>query len=99
MGFVRTHLHCPSCDSSDALSENENGSAYCFACGEYLSSKDYQLQKTEGTTLSVIESREPVSIVESEALFSYMPILNRGLVLDTVKKYGVKCQPEFDGTN
>ena len=98
MGFVRTHLHCPSCDSSDALSENENGSAYCFACGEYLSSKDYQLQKTEGTTLSVIESREPVSIVESEALFSYMPILNRGLVLDTVKKYGVKCQTEFDGT-
>lgn len=98
MGFVRTHLHCPSCDSSDALSENENGSAYCFACGEYLSSKDYQLKKTEGTTLSVIESREPVSIVESEALFSYMPILNRGLVLDTVKKYGVKCQTEFDGT-
>ena len=35
--FVEYHLPCPSCNSSDALSLNENGSAKCFSCGKFFS--------------------------------------------------------------
>lgn len=35
MAFIQTHQPCPSCDSSDAMSINEDGSTICFACNEY----------------------------------------------------------------
>ena len=35
-GFVKFHLPCPLCSSSDAVSVNKDGSAYCFSCQEYI---------------------------------------------------------------
>lgn len=32
---VRNHLPCPDCGSSDALTENDNGSTKCFSCGTF----------------------------------------------------------------
>jgi twinkle protein len=33
---IRTHLPCPSCDSSDAYSEYSDGHGFCFSCSEYF---------------------------------------------------------------
>ena len=35
MDFIKTHLPCEECGSSDALSLNADGSTKCFACGEF----------------------------------------------------------------
>jgi hypothetical protein len=40
MGFVKYHQPCPLCNSSDAASVNEDGSAYCFSCYERIA--DYE---------------------------------------------------------
>ena len=37
--FVRYHVACPKCGSSDAVSVNEDGSAKCFSCGVFM--QDY----------------------------------------------------------
>ena len=32
----KVHQPCPLCDSSDAVGINEDGSAKCFSCGEFM---------------------------------------------------------------
>ena len=36
MPFVKYHQPCHSCGSSDAVSVNEDGSAWCFSCTTYF---------------------------------------------------------------
>ena len=45
-GFVKFHLPCPLCSSSDAVSVNADNSAYCFSCQEYIREYDMELQPT-----------------------------------------------------
>ena len=45
-GFVKFHLPCPLCSSSDAVSVNADNSAYCFSCQEYIREYDMQTQTT-----------------------------------------------------
>jgi len=54
-GFVKYHLPCPLCSSSDAVSMNKDGSAYCFSCQQYI--KDYDMEVTEDTTNGTIENQ------------------------------------------
>ena len=42
-GFVKYHLPCPLCSSSDAVSVNADNSAYCFSCQEYI--REYNLEQ------------------------------------------------------
>ena len=34
--LIRSHLPCPACNSSDALSEYDDGHKYCFSCSSYF---------------------------------------------------------------
>ena len=45
-GFVKYHLPCPLCSSSDAVSVNADNSAYCFSCQEFIREYDMELQPT-----------------------------------------------------
>ena len=45
-GFVKFHLPCPLCSSSDAVSVNADNSAYCFSCQQYIREYDMELQPT-----------------------------------------------------
>ncbi len=45
-GFVKYHLPCPLCSSSDAVSLNADGSAYCFSCQEYMREYDSEQEPT-----------------------------------------------------
>ena len=38
MDFIKTHMPCDDCGSSDALSLNADGSTKCFACGKFTPS-------------------------------------------------------------
>ena len=48
-GFVKFHLPCPLCSSSDAVSVNADNSAYCFSCQEYIREYDMELQPTSSS--------------------------------------------------
>ena len=51
--FVDFHKPCPVCNSSDACSVNEDGSAKCFSCESFF--PNYE----EATTGSVVETKQP----------------------------------------
>jgi twinkle protein len=91
MAFVKTHQPCPSCDSSDALSVNEDGSSFCFACQEHTPSE--RKKDMEATTLPA-----PLKETHSEAFkaisgdYYSLPtpaIGSRRISLATCERYGL----------
>mgnify|MGYP003128163609 FL=1 len=52
--FIKHHLPCPKCGSSDAVSVNANGSAKCFSCNAFI--PDYE-NPSESST--IIEMKPP----------------------------------------
>ena len=38
MAFLKTHVRCDACGSSDGASINDNGSSYCFVCQKHTAS-------------------------------------------------------------
>lgn len=46
---VKTHQPCPSCGSSDALSEYDDGHSFCFSCSEYFPSNGDLNNDSNGT--------------------------------------------------
>ena len=47
--FVKYHIACDKCGSSDARSVNKNGSSYCFSCNTYFPPE--QTKINEGVTI------------------------------------------------
>ena len=47
-GFIKYHLPCPLCESTDAVSLNGDGSAYCFSCQQYMKEYDMETKQTNG---------------------------------------------------
>jgi len=88
--FIKYHLPCPSCKSSDALSLNKDGSAKCFSCHvffpQYNSNNSYQ-QKPEVANLNTTIS--PTGI--------YAPLTDRGISKQTAEKYGVRSTFDTNG--
>ena len=80
MTFVKTHQPCPMCGSSDAAGFNEDGSVYCFSCGEYD-------RANKGTTM---EQQAPPQTQGYAEEGQFAALADRGISLDTAKKYGVK---------
>jgi twinkle protein len=77
--FVEYHLPCPSCNSSDALSLNENGSAKCFSCGKFFSKYNHN-----------IETRSDVMAFKDINGGMYAPLSDRHISQQTAEKYRVK---------
>ena len=77
--FVEYHLPCPSCNSSDALSLNENGSAKCFSCGKFFSKYN-----------SNTEMRSDVVDFKDINGGIYAPLSDRYISQQTAEKYRVK---------
>ncbi len=93
MAFVKTHLPCPSCESSDALSMNEDGSTKCFACDAYTPPTDNM-----ATTPLPTQKETPVEAINALAVaYLSLPtpsIGSRRISLATCEHYGVVA----DGT-
>jgi hypothetical protein len=53
MAFVKTHLPCSDCGSSDALSIDDAGYSKCFACDirKNTSTSDFIVEETREATI------------------------------------------------
>tara|TARA_R110000787_G_scaffold25245_2_gene71012 strand:- start:173 stop:1843 length:1671 start_codon:yes stop_codon:yes gene_type:complete len=91
-GFVKFHLSCGACGSSDARCVNENGSSYCFSCKTYFKApSDFDgedLNNNEGDTMGIQSVQTRPIVIENVGTFG--AIKDRAIAEDTAKKYGVK---------
>jgi len=91
-GFVKYHLPCPLCSSSDAVSLNKDGSAYCFSCQQYI--REYNMETNHETTNRVNEYQVKDFLKES----NFAEIIDRNLKEDTCKRYGVTVKMDSVGS-
>ena len=89
-GFVKYHLPCPLCKSSDAVSVNADSSAYCFSCQQYI--KEYDME-TQPITNGKQEYKD-LSVSKSD----FVEIVDRNLSENTCKKYGVSVKTDSMGS-
>ena len=91
-GFVKYHLPCPLCSSSDAVSVNKDGAAYCFSCQEYI--KEYNMETTEIQSTS---SKNEYEVSDSLKQSTYAEIIDRNIREQTCKRYGVQVKMDSVG--
>jgi hypothetical protein len=84
--FIKTHLPCKSCGSSDGLAMNEDTSTKCFVCDTFTPSLINQQDgyivieeevETNSTALKVFKEASSISVSE------------RRISKSTMEKYGV----------
>ena len=85
MSFVETHKDCPECGHKDCLGINEDGTAKCFSCGAFIRGQTV----AQGPKLI----KDNVSLKEGDI----NALTDRGISLDTAKKYGVRSTLGSDG--
>ena len=93
MPFVKHNLPCPECGGSDPVSQNDDGSAYCFSCNTYF--KQYGTAEVQQDTITDFIEYQ-TSGASSGASFNTLK--DRGISLETAKKYGVKSTITVGGT-
>lgn len=82
MGFIKTHIACDECGSSDAAAMNADGSVYCFSCSTFTPPDEETI-----VTTVVIEQRKQSMNVPST---SYIGAINdRRIAMSSAEKYGV----------
>ncbi len=81
MPFVKTHLPCNNCGSSDGLSINDDGWTHCFVCEERKPPEGEYSPTYEDV---VLEAKQLDTVHEI-----YLTIIERGISSDTAKAY--KC--------
>jgi|TARA_R100001530_G_scaffold86299_1_gene60077 twinkle protein len=89
--FIELHKPCPVCNSSDACSINEDGSAKCFSCGEFF--PDYydttgEVKPMTATVTKLKTKKENALEVPKNGIFAR--IEDRNISEKTARKYGVK---------
>ena len=94
MAFVKYHQPCYLCDSSDAVSVNDDGSAYCFSCDKRI--PNYEVKKgVNKNIVQEIKVHRTNSVNEIEGEF--LALNDRGISLATAKKYNVKSTTNQNG--
>ena len=91
-GVVKYHLPCPLCSSSDAVSVNKDGSAYCFSCQEYI--KEYNMETTE---IQSTNSKNEYEVSDYLKQSNYAEIIDRNIREQTCKRYGVTVKMDSVG--
>jgi twinkle protein len=91
-GFIKYHLPCPLCSSSDAVSMNKDGSAYCFSCQEYI--KEYNMETQE---IETTKSKNEYEVKDYLKQSNYAEIIDRNIKEPTCKRYGVTVKMDSIG--
>ena len=97
--FVDFHKPCPVCNSSDACSVNEDGSAKCFSCDTFIqdyynkTGEDRPMEK-QGTVTKLKDKQHYALEVPRNGVFS--KIDHRNIAEKTARKYGVKVMNGHD---
>ena len=90
--FVKYHVSCPECGSSDAVSINEDGSAKCFSCGVFMqdySGKDVIGDYARKQISSKIEN-PLVHFSSDDYVGVWGELTDRKISAETAQKYGVR---------
>ncbi len=86
--FIKYHQPCPACQSSDALSVNEDGSAKCFSCDEFFPKG---INNSSYTNSNNIKSKVTETVRELNAHGGvFAKLSDRNIAKETAEKYGVK---------
>ncbi len=88
MPFVKTHLRCPLCNHNGCFNINDDGSAKCFSCGQWIF--NYKEGEMEPTPRLI---KDNVTITQGD----FSALKDRGISLATAKKYGVRSLQNTDG--
>tara|TARA_R100000995_G_scaffold83402_2_gene59215 strand:+ start:1314 stop:2984 length:1671 start_codon:yes stop_codon:yes gene_type:complete len=86
--WVKYHVPCSLCNSSDAVSVNEDGSAKCFSCGAFF--PDYE---TPEKVKEEVQDNTFLSSYTGE----YADLTDRGISKKTAKVFGVRCSTTNSG--
>lgn len=100
MSFVKTHVACPACGSSDGAAINADGSTYCFVCTTLTPSKD-------GVVVVHDTSNETkdMSFLKHYKDGVHVSVSERRITKSTMEKFGVVREanniyfPYFDKDN
>jgi len=84
--FVKTHVACPKCGGKDPVAVNDDGSAKCFSCGEFMRDYEAAIQGEENVTDFSTYQRNKMDNSTGE----FYALSDRGISLETAKKYGVR---------
>ena len=94
MTFIKHKLPCPSCGGSDPVSMNEDNSAWCFSCETRFNNYEKACEAPyEKPTDIKVYRNNLMNTSEGE----FMPLKDRGISVDTAKKYGVKAVTNYKG--
>jgi len=82
MSFIKTHIRCEHCGSSDGASKNVDGSAYCFVCSVFTPSttnvEEYKVEEPANVSGFVKQYNKGVAVSVSD----------RRITKSTMEKYG-----------
>jgi len=87
------HQPCPLCNSSDAVGINEDDSAKCFSCGEFMPSYTNACGGKDMQTATVTPTKKPDMVDEGQ----FSALTDRKISRATATKYGVKCVHDLQG--
>ena len=92
--FVKYHVPCPECKSTDACSINEDGSAKCFSCDAFFP------KYSNGTVMSTENYNKLTPTPTPKVLNAhggiFAKLTDRNISKETAEKFGVKVV--YDGT-
>ncbi len=89
--FVKYHVPCPECKSTDACSINEDGSAKCFSCDAFFP------KYSNGTVMSTENYNKPTptpKVLNAHGGI-FAKLTDRNISKETAEKFGVKVV--YDG--
>ena len=93
--FVAYQKPCPSCGGSDPVSINENGSAKCFSCGTFFKDYESAMGGNVADFNSFKRSNDNTPFTGNNTV--YHALTDRGITLETAKKYGVRSAKDDAG--
>ena len=87
MAFVEFHKPCKICESSDAVSINEDGSGYCFSCDKLI--QNYYKDDEMDSNVKPIKDYDRPSMFNDDGVC--IELKDRGISKETCQRYGVKA--------
>ena len=91
MAFSKTHQDCPSCQHKKSFGVYDACRAYCFSCFKYI--------KNFSTEEEIVTEPRPTLVKDSTTAIngSFNPLIDRGISIETAKRYGVRSTCTSDG--
>ena len=84
---------CPLCNSSDAVGVNQDGSAKCFSCGEFMPNYEQACNGKTMTQSQPTQHKQPDNVTEG----SFIALTDRKISQATAQKFGVKAVQDLKG--